>query len=234
MINLQQIRPTTQRAWLKPIGRAFLAMIMGIYGQMILAYPIWYALGSPEQLSIAGELGIKLATLAMECSVLLLIAIDKESVKKFINLRSPRRILLAGLVVAIPLVAANRVTHGWNIRVFHGEFAYYSRLTDSVLGASLFLILQLAYYFFEAFVLVYAYAKLAEGLRAWRPMPRWVVILAGGIFLFATWSLAHGFVVTNLLAFGIGLYLPFAFAGLYEYTESQITPTITWLLFLFV
>jgi hypothetical protein len=232
MINSQQIQRTTRRAWLKPIGRSILAIVMGIYGQMILALPIWYALGSPEQLGLGGELGIKIATLVMECSVLILIAVDKEPVKKYINLRSPRRILLAGLVAAIPLVVANRVLHGWIIRAVHGEFAYYTRLTGSGWGASLFMILQLAYYFFEAFVLVYAYAKLAEGLRAWRPMPRWAVILIGGLYLFVTWSLAHGFVVTNLLAFGIGFYLPSAFVVLYEYTESQIAPLIAWLLFL--
>jgi hypothetical protein len=234
MINSQQVQFTTRRAWLRPFGRSILAIVMGIYGQMILALTIWYALGSPEQLDLAEELGIKFATLVMECSVLFLIAIDKESVVKYINLRSPRRILLTGLVAAIPLVVANRVLHGWIIRAIHGEFAYYTRLTGSGWGASLFLILQLAYYFFEAFVLVYAYAKLAEGLRAWRPLPRWVVTLIGGLYLFVTWSLVHGFVVTNLLAFGIGLYLPFIFATLYEYTESQITPVITWLLFLFV
>jgi hypothetical protein len=234
MINSQQIQLTTRRVWLKPIGRSILAIVMGIYGQMVLAFPIWYALGSPEQLDLAEELGIKIATLVMECSVLFLIAVDKESVKKYINLRSPRRILLTGLVAAIPLVIANRALHGWIIRAINGEFTYYVRLTGSSWGAALFIFLQLAYYFFEAFVLVYAYAKLAEGLRAWRPMPRWVVILIGGLYLFVTWSLVHGFVVTNLLAFGIGLYLPFIFAALYEFTQSQITPAIPWFLFLFL
>jgi hypothetical protein len=232
MINSQHIQLKTRRAWLKPIGRSILAIVLGIYGQMILALPIWYALGSPEQLDLIEELGIKIATLVMECSVLVLIAVDKEPLKKYINLCSPRRILLSGLVAAIPLVSANRALHGWDIRLIHGEFAYYTRLTGSDWGASLFLVLQIAYYFFEAFVLVYAYVKLAEGLRAWRPLPRWVVLLTGGFYLFVTWSLAHGFVVTNLLAFGIGIYLPFAFTVLYEYTESQIAPLITWLLFL--
>jgi len=225
-------RPASQRPQLKPFGRAILAVIMGIYGQMILAIPIWYALGSPEQLGAAAEFGIKVATLVMECSVLLLIAIDKESLTKYINLHSPGRILLFGLLAAIPLVAANRVMQGWIIRFVHGEFAYYSRLTGSSLGASLFLLLQIAYYFLEVFVLVYAYAKLAEGLRLYRSLPRWSIVATGGLFLFVTWSLAHGFVITNLMSFGIGLYLPFAFAALYDFTDSQITPAITWLLFL--
>lgn len=228
----QQIQPTSRYPPLKPIGRAILAIFMGIYGQMIIAIPIWYALGSPEQLSIAAESVIKIATLVMECSVLLLIAMDREPLAKYINLHSPRRILLFGLLAAIPLVAANRVMQGWIIRFVHGEFAYYSRLTGSSLGATLFLLLQTAYYFFEAFVLVYAYAKLAEGLRLWRPLPRWTVVSIGGLFLFLTWSLAHGFVITSIMSFGIGLYLPFAFAALFEFTDSQISPAITWLLFL--
>jgi hypothetical protein len=58
------------------------------------------------------------------------------------------------------------------------------------------------------------------------------VVAIGWFFLFTTWSLVHGFVVTDLLTFGIGLYLPFIFAALYEYTENQLTPAITWLLFL--
>lgn len=227
-----QSTQVARHSWLKPIGRSMLAILMGIYGQIIIAVPIWYALGSPEQLSAVAELGLKVVTLVMECSVFVLIALDKEPLDKYINLRSWRRILLLGLSGAIPLVAANRVMQGWIIRFIHGEFAYYSRLTGSSLGAMLFLLLQTAYYFFEVFVLVYAYAKLAEGLRAWRPLPRWTVVVIGGLFLFATWSLAHGFVVSNLMALGIGLYLPFAFAVLYEYTESQITPAITWLIFL--
>jgi len=234
MIDAQQIQPATRRLWLKPIGRAFLAILLGIYGQLALAYPIWYALGSPDQLGLAGELGIKIATIMMECSVLFLIAIDKESLRKYIHLRSPSRILLMGLLAAVPLVAANRIMQGWIIRLVHGEFAYYTRLTGSGWGAVLFLVLQFAYYFFEVFVLVYAYAKLAEGLRAWRPLPCWLVISMGGFFLFVTWSLAHGFVVTDLMGLGIGLYLPFIFALLYELTDSQITPMITWFLFLFI
>jgi hypothetical protein len=223
---------TSPRPWLKPIGRAFLAILIGIYGQLALALLVWHILGSPDQLSAMAELGIKVATIVMECSVLLFIALDKEPLGKYINLNSPRKILAAGVLSAIPLVAANRVMQGWIIRFVHGEFAYYQKLTGSGLSATLFLLLQSAYYFFEVFVLVYAYAKLAEGLRTWRPLPHWVLITIGGFFLFVTWSLAHGFVITDLLAFGIGLYLPFAFAALYEYTESQITPAITWLLFL--
>jgi hypothetical protein len=228
----QQIQQTTGRPWVKPIGRAFLAIFIGIYGQLALALLIWYMSGSTDQLSAPAELGIKVATIAMECSVLLFIALDKEPLRKYINLNLPRRILTAGVLSAIPLVAANRVMQGWIIRFVHGEFAYYQRLTGSDFGAMIFLLLQIVYYFLEVFVLVYAYAKLADGLRAWRPLPRWTVIATGWFFLFATWSLAHGFVVTDLLAFGIGLYLPLAFAGLFEYTESQITPAITWLLFL--
>jgi hypothetical protein len=231
MVSLQN-QQTSSRPWLKPIGRAFLAIFIGIYGQLALAFPIWYALGSPDQLSALAELGIKVATIVMECSVLLFIALDKEPLGKYVNLNSPRKILTTGVLSAIPLLAANRVMQGWIIRFVHGEFAYYQRLAGSGLGATLFLLLQIAYYFFEVFVLVYAYAKLAEGLRSWRPLPHWVLVTIGGFFLFVTWSLAHGFVVTNLLAFGIGLYLPFAFAALYEYTGSQITPAITWLLFL--
>ncbi|MEJ2264734.1 MAG: hypothetical protein P8X95_14920 [Anaerolineales bacterium] len=228
----QHIQLTPGHPQLKPIGRAILAIFIGIYGQMIIAMPIWYALGSPNQLGVAAEFGIKVATLAMECSVLLLIAIDKEPLVKYINLNSPGRILLFGLLAAIPLVAANRMMQGWIIRFVHGEFAYYSRLTGSSLGATLFLLLQTAYYFFEAFVLVYAYAKLAEGLRLWRPLPRWTVVSIGGLFLFLTWSLAHGFVITSIISFGIGIYLPFAFAALFEFTDSQVSPAITWLLFL--
>lgn len=234
MIDAQEIQPVTRRVWLKPLGRAFLAILLGIYGQMALAYPIWYALGSPEQLSIVEELAIKIATIVMECSVLFLIMIDKESLQKYINLRSPGRILLSGLLAAVPLVAANRLMQGWNIRLVHGEFAYYSRLTGSGWGAALFLLLQLAYYFFEVFVLVYAYAKITEGLRAWRSLPCWKVTLIGGFYLFVTWSLAHGFVVTDLMGLGIGLYLPFIFAFLFEFTNSQIAPMIAWFLFLFV
>ncbi len=234
MIGAQEIQSSRKRSWLKPIGRAFLAILFGIYGQIVLAYPIWYALGSSEQLSVAGELGIKIATIVMECSVLILIAIDKERLRKYIHLRSPARVLLIGTLASIPLVAVNRVMQGWNIRLVHGEFAYYSRLTGSGYGAALFLSLQLAYYFFEVFVLVYAYAKLTEGLRKWRPLPRWLLIIVGGFFLFVTWSLAHGFVVTSLMGLGIGLYLPFIFAWAYELTESQIAPMIIWFLFLFV
>jgi hypothetical protein len=228
----QPIQHTSRHPQLKPIGRAILAILMGIYGQMIIAIPIWYALGSPEQLGVAAELGIKVATLGMECSVLLLIALDREPLAKYINLHSPRQILFFGLLAAIPLMAANRVMQGWIFRFVHGEFAYYSRLTGSSLGAALFLFLQTAYYFFEAFVLVYAYAKLAEGLRLWRSLPRWTVVSIGGLFLFLTWSLAHGFVITNIMSFGIGLYLPFAFAALFEFTGSQVSAAIAWLLFL--
>ena len=218
-----QIQQSVQRPWLRPIGRAVLAIMVGIYGQMILAFPLWYALGSPEQLSAAQELSIKLVTLLMECGVLLLIALDKEPLSRYINLKSPRRILLFGLLGAVPLIAANRLMQGWIIRAFHGEFTYYYRLTGTDLGATLFLLLQLAYYFFEVFVLVYAYAKLAEGLRAWRSIPRLVVIICGGLFLFVTWSLAHGFVLTDLLALGIGVYLPLIFALSFELTGSKLS-----------
>jgi hypothetical protein len=229
-----QIQQSVQRQWLRPIGRAVLMILIGIYGQMILAIPIWYALGAPEQLSVAAELGIKVITLLVECSVLLLIALDKESLSRYINVQSPRRILLFGLLGAVPLIAANRLMQGWIIRAFHGEFAYYFRLTGSNLGAVLFLLLQLAYYFFEVFVLIYAYAKLAEGLRAWRTIPRWAVILTGGFFLFVTWSLAHGFVLTDPLALSIGIYLPLIFVVSFEFTGSLVAPLITWLLFLMV
>jgi hypothetical protein len=228
----EQIRKTTGRPWVKPIGRAFLAILIGIYGQLALALLIWYMLGSTDQLSALAELGIKVATIAIECSVLLFIALDKEPLKKYINLNLPRRIFTAGVLCAIPLVAANRVMQGWIIRFVHGEFAYYQRLTSSDFWAIIFLFLQIAYYFLEVFILVYAYAKLADGLRAWRPLPHWTVITIGWFFLFTTWSLAHGFVVTDVLTFGIGLYLPLVFAALYEYTKSQLTPAITWLLFL--
>jgi hypothetical protein len=228
----QQIQQTRGRPWLKPIGRAFLAIFIGIYGQLALALLIWYILGSTYQLSALAELGIKVATIVIECSVLLFIALDKEPLRKYINLNLPRRIFTAGALCAIPLLAANRVMQGWIVRFIHGEFAYFQRLTGSDLGAIIFLFLQIAYYFLEVFVLVYAYAKLADGLRTWRPLPRWAVVAIGWFFLFTTWSLAHGFVVTDLLAFGIGLYLPLVFAALYEYTKSQLAPAITWLLFL--
>jgi hypothetical protein len=227
----QQIQQTRRR-WLKPIGQAFLAILVGIYGQLVLALLIWYTLDKPDHLSALAELDIKVATIVIECSVLLFIALDKEPLRKYVNLNTPRKILILGISGAIPLIAANRVMQGWVIRFVHGEFAFYQKLTGSGLGAMLFLLLQTGYYFFEVFVLVYAYAKLADGLRAWRPLPRLAVVAIGWCFLFVTWSLAHGFVITNLLAFGIGLYLPLAFAALYEYTESLIAPAITWLLFL--
>lgn len=234
MIHLGQTQLVTQRAWLKPVGRALLAIIIGIYGQMVIAIPLWYAFGTPEEPVLAVELVVKVAVLAAECVVLLLLAMDKESIRKYVNLRSPRRILLLGLAAAVPLVAANRISHGWDIRLIHGDFAFYLRLTGSYPGAGLFFALQLSYYFFEAYVLVYAYAKLAEGLRFWRPMPRWVVILIGALFLFITWSLAHGFVLSSPIYFAIGFYLPFIFAALYDLTDSQVAPLIAWFLFLFV
>ena len=230
MIDAQEIQSSPRRPWLKPIGRAFLAILLGIYGQMAVAFPIWYALGSPEHPGVAGEFGVKIATIMMECSVLILIALDKERLRKYLHLRSPGRALLMGTLAALPLVSANRIMRGWSIRLVHGEFAYYNQLTDSWWGAVPFLLLQLVYYFFEVFVLVYAYAKLAEGLRAWRPLPRWLVIIMGGFFLFVTWSLAHGFVITDLMGLCIGLYLPFVFGLLYELTDSLITPMIAWFL----
>jgi hypothetical protein len=199
---------------------------------LALALLIWYVLGAPDQLSALAELGVKVASLVMECSVFLFIVLEKEPLRKYINLNSPRKILLLGLSGSIPLIAANRLMQGWIIRFVHGEFAYYQNLTGSGLGATLFLLLQVLYYFLEVFVLVYAYAKLTEGLLNWRPLSRWAVVTIGGFFLFLTWSLVHGFVVTSPLAFGVGLYLPFAFAALYEHTKSVITPAITWLLFL--
>ena len=234
MIDTLKNQSVTQRAWVKPIVRACLAIFIGIYSQMILAIPIWSALGSPEQLSFAAELGIKIGLILVECSVLIFIVLDKEPLNKYINLRSPGRIMILGLLASIPLLVANRIMHGWIIRLYHGEFTYYRQLSGSNLGGALFLLLQIAYYFFEVFVLVYAYAKLSEGLRLWRPLPRWSVVGIGGAFLFVTWSLAHGFVVTDLLSFGISLYLPLIFATLYEFTESQIAPMIAWFLFLFV
>ena len=230
----QQSQRSLQHPWLKPIGRAVLAIMMGVYGQMIIAISVWYVLGSPEQFSLAFEFGIKIALLVMECSVFILLVVDKEPLKKYINLLSPRRIIISGFLASIPLVIANRVMYGWIIRIFHGEFVYYRQLSGSNLAGVLFLLLQVGYYFFEVFVLVYAYAKLAEGLRTWRSLPRWGVVVIGGIFLFATWSLAHGFVVTSLMKFSIGLYLPFAFVLLYELAGSQLAPAITWFLFVFV
>jgi hypothetical protein len=220
------------RPWLKPIGRALLAIVLGIFGQLIPAFGIWAAIGRPDQFTPIEELIIKMCLIAVECSVLVLIALDKEPLGKYINLRKPGQILMLGTLGAIPLVIANRVTHGWIIRFVHGEFAYYNRLTGSNWGAGLFMLLACVYYFLEIFVLVYAYVKLAEGLNAWRILPRWVVILAGWGFLFLAWSLLHGFVFSGSLAFGIGLYLPLIFVLLYEYTGSLVAPAITWYLFL--
>jgi hypothetical protein len=226
---------TAYRPWSKPVWRALQAMLIGVYGQLAIALLVWLIIDSPDQIGALGELGIKFALVLVEAGVLLLLLLDKEPLRKYVHVRSWRNSLLLGLVCAGPLIAANRVTHGWIIRFIHGEFDFYRQLTGSNTSGAAFLLLQIVYYLFEIFVLVYAYAKLAEGVRLWnrsRPLHRWVVVVIGGAFLFVTWSLAHGFVLADMLSFGIGLYLPFVFAFLYETTDSMLAPAITWLLFL--
>jgi hypothetical protein len=226
------IQNLVYRPWLKPMSRSVLAIILGIYGQLLIALVVWVLLGKPVQLSFQAELAVKIALVLLESSVLVLIFMDKEPLSHYINLQQPTRILLSGLVAGIPLVLANRLMQGWSIRYVHGELAYYSQLTGSTLGGLGFLLLQTVYYFMEVFVLVYAYAKLAEGLRVWKQLPEKMIVIIGGLFLFITWSLPHGFVLTSLLSFSIGIYLPFAFAALYEYTDSQVAPLIAWIMFL--
>jgi hypothetical protein len=228
----QQALQPTHRPWLRPIGRALLAILIGVYGQLAVALLVWLFTEPPDQVGALGEIGIKVALIFVEASVLLLLTLDKEPLSKYVNLCSWQKSLLLGLLGAIPLIVANRVLYGWIIRFVHGELDFYSKLTGSILGGALFLLLQCVYYLLEIFILVYAYAKLAEGLRLWRPLPRWAVIFIGWLFLFVTWGLAHGFILSDTLSFGIGLYLPLAFVVLYEMTDSALAPSITWLLFL--
>jgi hypothetical protein len=229
---IRQVQQIAQRPWLKPMGRAFLAILIGVYGQLAIAILVWLISDSPDKIGALGEFGIKAALTLVECSVLLFLVLDKESLRKYFNLGSWQKSLLLGTLGAVPLLVANRVLYGWIIRFIHGEFDFYSKLTGSNLGGVSFLLLQCVYYILEIFILVYAYAKLAEGLRLWRPLSRWAVVVIGWLFLFVTWGLAHGFVVADLLSFGIGLYLPLAFVVLYEMTDNALAPTITWLLFL--
>ena len=52
---------TAGRLWTKPIGRAFLAILIGIYGQFAIAALVLLIPNSPDHIGAIGELGIKVS-----------------------------------------------------------------------------------------------------------------------------------------------------------------------------
>jgi hypothetical protein len=230
--GLEAARPGTPSP-LKLLGRALLALIVGMGGEVALLLVIT---------GVFMSLGMQEAPQVLQ-PVFMLLLISTKAIVPFLMRRDgePWRKYLGPLSWSTWLYAAGGIlvlTLGfrlWETRPFPiiaQEFEGMVRYFGMPLGL-LMLAMQFLYYATEGVLMVYVIVKGSEAVRAWRPIcSPWLAGACGGLLLGLTWGLAH-ILSKGALDVGLSSLLMAMLLGfLHGRTRSGLPPWLAWMGFL--
>jgi hypothetical protein len=216
---------------LKPLGRAWLALIVVMLGEVAIILLIGLVLGERELPKVLQPAAFALLIMT-RAIVPILMRQDGESWRKYVGPLTR----ITWLYAAIGILA---LTVGYRLFVdrpfpnFNREFSasFFSYFGTPL--AQIMIAMQYLYYVTEGMWMVYVLVKASEAIKAWQPsLPVRLAGTGGGLFLGLTWGLAHTLTQGSLAVGLLGLLQAIVLGWLYGRTRSGLPPLLAWMAFL--
>jgi len=216
---------------LKTLGRALLALVVVMLGEVAIILLIGLVLGDRELAKVFQPAAFALLIMT-RAIVPILMWRDEESWRKYLGPLS-RATWLYTLMGIVAMTGGYRLFVDRPFPNFSREFGagFFSYFGTPL--AQIMIVMQYFYYVTEGMWMVYVLAKASEAITAWQPsLPVWLAGTGGGLFLGLSWGLAHALTQGSLAVGLLGLLQAIVFGWLYGRTRSGLPPLSAWMAFL--